>query len=108
MFDDFGKMLKMAGEMKRRLGDVQAKLAAGEFAAQAGGGAVSATVNGKGQLIDIRIDKAVLADCDMEMLADLVKAAVGAAQEKAAAAAAEAVKEVTGGMSLPGLEYLLG
>jgi hypothetical protein len=108
MFGDFGKMLKMAGEMKRLLGDAGAKLAASQYTSQAGGGVVSATVNGKLQLIDFRIDKAFLRDCDPEMLGDLVKAAVGAAQEKAAAAAAEAMREITGGVSLPGLEGLLG
>jgi len=108
MFGDLSKMLQMAGEVKKRLGEVQSRLADSEYTAQAGGGAISATVNGKMQLTDIRIDKAVLADCDAEMLADLVKAAVGAAQEKAAAAAAEAMKEITGGMSLPGIEGLLG
>jgi len=108
MFGDFSKMLKMAGEMKKRLGDVQARLAASEYVAQAGGGGVSATVNGKMQLIDLRIDQAVLNDCDAEMLSDRVKAAVAAAQEQASAAAAEAMKEITGGMPLPGLEGLLG
>lgn len=108
MFGDLGKMMKLAGEMKRRLPEMQARLAASEYAAEAGGGVVSATVNGKMQLVGLRVDPAVLAEGDATMLEDLIKAAVSAAQGKAAAAAAEAMKELTGGLPLPGLEGMLG
>ncbi|MFB3890667.1 MAG: YbaB/EbfC family nucleoid-associated protein [Phycisphaerae bacterium] len=104
MFGDIGKMFKLAGEMKRKMPEVQARLASSTYTADAGGGAVSATVNGRLALVDVKIAPAVLADCDAAMLEDLVKAAVAAAQDKAARAAAEAMKELTGGMPLPGLE----
>ena len=106
MFGDIGnlgKLMKLAGEMKRRMPEMQAKLAASEFTADAGGGVVRATVSGKLLLKDVRIDPSLLADDAMDagLLEDLVKAAVSAAQEKASAAAAEAMKEITGGMELP-------
>ncbi|MDY7010869.1 MAG: YbaB/EbfC family nucleoid-associated protein [Planctomycetota bacterium] len=107
MFGDIGKMLKMAGQMKAKLPEMKTKLAAAEFGADAGGGVVSATVNGKMQLVDIKIAPEVLGDGDAGMLADLIKAAVSAAQEKAAVAAAEAMAELTGGMKLPGMEELM-
>ncbi|MFA6134140.1 MAG: YbaB/EbfC family nucleoid-associated protein [Phycisphaerae bacterium] len=107
MFGDIGKMLKMAGEMKKRLPEMQAKIASSEYTAQAGGGVVSATVNGKGQLVGLKIDRQVMTDGDNGMLEDLVKAAVSAAQDTATLATAEAMKELTGGMSLPGLEGLM-
>ena len=107
MFGDMGKMLKMAGRMKAKLPEMKEKLAASEFTADAGGGVVSATVNGKMQLVDIKIAPEILADGDAEMLADLIKAAVAAAQEKASSAAAEAMAELTGGMKLPGMEELM-
>ncbi len=108
MFGDFGKMLRLAGEMKRRLPEVQAKLAASEYSADAGGGAVTATVNGKLQLVGLRIAPQVLADGDATMLEDLLKAAISAAQAKAAAAAAEAMKELTGDLPMPpGMEGML-
>jgi DNA-binding YbaB/EbfC family protein len=105
MFGDLGKIMKIAGEMKRRMPELQARLAATEYTAQAGGGAVTATVNGKLALVDVRIDKSVLADgqMDTEMLADLIKAAVASAQQQAAEAAAAAMKEITGGMDIPGM-----
>ena len=106
MFGDIGnlgKLMKLAGEMKRRMPEVQAKLAASEFSADAGGGVVSATVSGKLLIKDVKIDPQLLADATMDagMLEDLIKAAMAAAQEKAATAAAEALKEITGGMELP-------
>jgi len=106
MFGDIGnlgKMMKIAGELKRRMPEMQAKLAASEFSADAGGGVVRATVNGKLLIRDIRIDPALLTDATLDagMLEDLIKAAITAAQEQATAAAAEAMKEITGGMELP-------
>ena len=105
MFGNLGKIMKVAGEMKA----MQAELAKSQHTAEAGGGAVAATVNGKMALVDVKIDPKVLSDGepDAEMLADMVKAAVTAAQEKASAAAAEAVKELTGGMNIPGLEDMM-
>ena len=101
MFGNIGKMMKLAGELKTRLPEMQEKLAATEYTADAGGGAVSATVNGKMQLVDVKFSPEVLADGDGEMLGDLVKAAVSAAQQKAAEATAAAMAELTDGMDLP-------
>ncbi len=107
MFGDIGKMLKIAGQMKAKLPEMKAKLAASEFTADSGGGVVSAVVNGKMQLVDIKIAPEVFADGDADLLADLIRTAVSAAQEKAATAAAEAMTELTGGMNLPGMEDLM-
>ena len=110
MFGNLGKMMKLAGEMKTRMPQMQAKLAASRFTAESGGGAVRATVSGKLDLTDLVIDPAALADPSMDAgrLADLVKAAVAAAQQQAAQAAADAMKELTGGMEIPGMGGLLG
>ena len=64
-------------------------------------------VNGKMQLVNVTIAQEVVADGDAEMLADLVVAAVSAAQAQAAEAAAKMMEELTGGMDLPGLDGLL-
>ena len=111
MFGNFGKMLSLLGEMKTRIPEMQARLATSEHSAEAGGGAVAATVNGKMQIVDVTISPEALADgeIDAEMLADMVKAAVAAAQDKAAEAARQAMQEITGGMDLPpGLDSMLG
>lgn len=101
MFGNIGKMMKLASELKTKMPEMQEKLAASEYTSDAGGGAVSATVSGKMQLVDVKIAAEVFTDGDAEMLADLVKAAVSAAQQKAAEAAAAAMAELTGDMDLP-------
>ncbi len=109
MFGDLGKIMKIAGQMKAKMPQVQEKLAVSEYTADSGGGAVRATVNGRMALVDLKIDEQVLRDDEMdgEMLCDLVKAAIAAAQQKAAYAAAEAMKELTGGMDIPGLDKMI-
>ncbi|HOF19345.1 MAG TPA: YbaB/EbfC family nucleoid-associated protein [Phycisphaerae bacterium] len=110
MFGNLGKMMKIAGEMKTKLPEMQAKLAASEFSAEAGGGAVRATVNGKLMVTDVTIAPAVLSDgaMDAEMLGDLVKAAVASAQAQAAQAAKAAMDELTGGLDLGAMGGMLG
>ncbi len=109
MFGDFGKMMKVAADMKRRMPEMQAKLEQSQYTGEAGGGAVKAVVNGKLRFLDLKIDKALLAEgeIDTEMLEDLIKAAVSSAQGQAAAAAAAAMQEITGGMNIPGIEGFL-
>lgn len=110
MFGDLGKMMKAARQMSERAKAMQDELAAKTFTAEAGGGGVSATVNGKLGLMELKISPELLAesDGDAEMLSDLVQAAVVAAQRQAAEAAAGLVREMTGGMNIPGLEGLMG
>ena len=111
MFGNIGKLMKMAGEMKTKLPEMQEKLATSEYTGEAGGGVVTATVNGKMQLTDVRIAPVLLDDeqVDAPMLADLVRAAVASAQQQAADAATAAMRELTGGMDLPGgLDGLVG
>jgi DNA-binding YbaB/EbfC family protein len=109
MFGDFGKMMKVAADMKRRMPEMQAKLEQSQYSGEAGGGVVKAVVNGKLRFLELKIDKALLADgkIDTEMLEDLVKAAVSSAQSQAAEAAAAAMQEITGGMNIPGMDGLL-
>lgn len=107
MFGDIGKLMKLASEMKKKMPEMQARLAASSYIGQAGGGVVTATVNGKFMLVDLRIDPALLSE-GSEMVEDLVKAAISSAQKTAAQAAEAAMKELTGGMDLPaGLDGMM-
>lgn len=108
MFGDIGKLMKVYQDMKTRMPAMREELDTRTFTAEAGGGVVTAAVNGRLGLVDLRIDPSVLTDADAEMLADLVKAAVAAAQGQAAQAAADMMNELTGGMNLPGMEGLMG
>jgi hypothetical protein len=108
MFGNLGKMMQIASEMKTKMPELQKKLAETEYSADVGGGVVSATVTGKLQLVDVTIDPSLVCEGDVEMIEDLIKAAVSSAQEKAADAASEAIKELTGGMEIPGMTDMLG
>jgi DNA-binding YbaB/EbfC family protein len=104
MFGDLGKIMKIAGQMKEKMPEMKEKLANTEYVAEAGGGVVRATVNGRLQLIDLKLSPELASgDVDLSMIEDLVKAAVAAAQTQAATAAEAAMKELTGGMDIPGL-----
>ena len=107
MFGDLGKMFAIAQRLKAELPAMKEKLAATEFSADAGDGAVTAVVNGKLQIVEVKIAPEALADGDAEALAGALKAAIAAAQAQAAEAAERALKELTGGMELPGMEGLM-
>ena len=107
MFGDLGKIMKVVGELKTKLPEMKETLAASRYSADTGGGTVTVTVNGRMELTDLKISEQLLKDNDPAMLEDLIKAAVSAAQAKATTAAAAAMKEITGGMDIPGLSGLL-
>jgi DNA-binding YbaB/EbfC family protein len=98
---DFMKMLQQAQEMQGRLQQMQQELENKTVTASSGGGMVTATADGKGQVRSIRIDPAVVKPDDVEMLEDLVIAAVSEVQKKAGEMAQEEMQKLTGGLSLP-------
>jgi DNA-binding YbaB/EbfC family protein len=98
---DFMKMLQQAQEMQGKLQQMQQELESKTVTASSGGGMVTATADGKGQLRSIRIDPTVVKAEDVEMLEDLVIAAVSEAQKKAGEMAQEEMQKLTGGLSLP-------
>ncbi len=109
MFGDLGKIMKLIGNVKSKLPEMKEKFGNSQYTAEAGGGMVTATVNGKMLLIDLKLSEHLLEDGDfsLDMLEDLIKAAVSAAQAKAVQAVKEAMKELTGGVDLPGLGELM-
>lgn len=106
MFANLGKIMKLMGDLKTKLPEMKQKLAESRYSGEAGDGAVKATVSGKLAIVDLEFAPSLLADASLtpQKLAELVKAAVTAAQELAAAAAAEAMKELTGGIDIPGMD----
>ena len=109
MFGDLGKIIKLVGDVKTKLPEMREKLADSQYTAVAGGEMVTVTVNGKMQLVDLKLSEHLLEDenVSLDMLEDLIKTAVSAAQSQAAQAVKDAVKELTGGMDLPGLSELM-
>ena len=99
-------LLKSAKDLQSQMAKMQEEMAARRFVGAAGGEMVRATVDGKGTLVDLKIDPQALKD--VELLEDLVKAAVGAAVTKSQEAMKSEMAGLTGGLNLPGLSEMLG
>ncbi len=93
--------MQLGQQVQGRLTQMQTELAQRTVTGAAGGGMVEATVDGRGQLRRIRIDPTVVKDGDVEMLEDLVLAAVADAQRRAQELYQEDLRKVTGGLPLP-------
>jgi hypothetical protein len=103
---NLAEMLKQAKSLQENMKKMQDRLAEQRFEAEAGAGLVRAVVNGKGELVRVNIDPPAAAD--IEMLEDLITAAVGAATAKASEAMKAQMAQLTGGLNIPGLTDLLG
>ena len=98
-----GNLARMAQQMQAEMARVQAELEQMRFEGTAGGGAVSAVVTGKQELVSVRIEPSVIDPDDVEMLQDLVTAAVNDAFRSAREEAERKLSAVTGGLRIPGL-----
>ncbi|ADK85776.1 conserved hypothetical protein [Desulfarculus baarsii DSM 2075] len=98
-----GNLVKQAQKMQQKMLKMQEELAERQVSAQAGGGMVEATVNGRGELMALRLDQEVVDPQDVDMLCDLVIASVREAQRRAQEMMQEEMGKLTGGMSIPGL-----
>ena len=98
---DFTKMLQQAQAVQGRLQAMQEELEKRTVTASSGGGMVTATADGKGTIRALKIDPAVVDPKDIEMLEDLVVAAITEVQKKVAVVQQEEMQKATGGMSLP-------
>ena len=96
-------MLKQAQKMQQEMLRMQEEQEAKTFTANAGGGMVSATVNGKHELVDLKINPEAVDPDDVEMLQDLIIAAVNEATRAADSEAANNMSRLTGGLNLGGL-----
>ena len=96
-------MIRQAQKMQEDMATIQAELEQTEYTAASGGGMVEATVNGKHEVLSVKINPDVVDPDDVEMLEDLVLAAVNEAIRNAAADSEQKMGAVTGGMNIPGL-----
>ena len=97
------KMLKQAQRMQEQLAETQAGLAQKTVESVAGGGKIKVVANGAGDVLSIKIDPSVIDPEDVEFLEDLILTGVKQAIEDARNMAASEMKQITGGMNIPGL-----
>jgi DNA-binding YbaB/EbfC family protein len=97
------RMIQQAQELQARLAKAQKELAEATVEATAGGGAVTVIITGQQQVKSIKIAPEAINPDDVEMLEDLVLAAVNEALTKSQELAAERMSKVTGGLNIPGL-----
>lgn len=95
---DMQKQLRQLQAMQAEMEQVQAELAEKEITSTAGGGAVEVTVNGNKEITSLKIDKAVVDPDDVEMLQDLVTAAVNEAMRQMEELSEAEMNKVTGGL----------
>lgn len=100
---NFNTIMKQAKKMQERMASLQKELETKTVEAQAGGGMVQVVVNGRFELVSIKIEKEVVNPDDIEMLQDLVAAAVNEGIRKAQEMASTEMAKITGGLSIPGL-----
>jgi DNA-binding YbaB/EbfC family protein len=96
-------MMKQAKEMQQKMSSLQEELSGQTVIGTAGGGMVTATVNGRGELIGLAIEKNVINPEDVQMLQDLIVAAVNDGARKAAELGKSEMAKLTGGLNIPGL-----
>jgi len=100
---NFGNMMKQAQKMQAKMAEMQEQLKDEMLEASAGGGMVRVTISGDLQVKSIVVDPAAVDPDDVEMLQDMITAAVNEAIRSAQELAARRMNEITGGMSIPGM-----
>jgi DNA-binding YbaB/EbfC family protein len=98
---DLSNLFQLAQQAQGRLVEIQSKLAQETVTVSSGGGMVQATADGRGQIRAIKIDPEAIKSGDIELLEDLVLAAVAQAQQRAAELYQAEVKKLTAGLPLP-------
>jgi DNA-binding YbaB/EbfC family protein len=99
----FGNLQKMAAQMQRDMARVEEELLAARLEGSAGGGVVRAVVSGKQELVELHIDPDAVDPADVEMLQDLVVAAVNDAVRASRDLEKSKMAAITGGLRLPGM-----
>ena len=103
MTKGFGNIMRQAQQLHAKMLKIQEEMAGRTAEASAGGGMVTAVANGRQELVSIKIEKEVINPEDVEMLQDLIVAAVNAALKNAQEMLSEEMKKLTGGVNIPGM-----
>ena len=105
MVKGFGNIMKEMQKIQAKMEEIQKELENKRVEGTAGGGMVKVVANGKQEILEIKIDPEVVNPDDVEMLEDLIVAAVNQAKEKAQQIQMEDMSKLTGGLKIPGLPF---
>lgn len=100
---NIGNIMKQAKKMQEKMGRLQQELETRTIEAQSGGGMVRVLVNGKFEIVSLKIEKEVVNPEDVEMLQDLIAAAVNEGIRKSQEMASSEMAKITGGLGIPGM-----
>ncbi len=105
MLKDMGSMMKQIQKMQAQMEEIQKELENKRVEGTSGGGMVKVIANGRQEILEIKIEPEVVNPDDVEMLQDLIVAAVNQARQKSLELMAEDMSRLTGGMKLPGFPF---
>lgn len=105
---DMNQVMQQAQQFQKRMADVQDAMAGQRLTSTVGGGMVTVTVNGKNELLAIKIEPEVINPDDPNLLQDLIVAGVNDAMRKAREAMQVEMRKLTGGLNIPGLSGMFG
>ena len=100
---NMNNLMKQAQRMQRQMEETTKELETKEYTAASGGGAVSVTVNGKKEVVSVKLSEEVVDPDDIEMLEDMVAAAINATVKQVDETAEAEMGKLTGGLNIPGL-----
>jgi len=98
---DFSELIKQAKQIQERIKEIQEQLSRKSVTADTGGGMVMVTVNGRQELVSIKLDPLCVDPRDIPMLEDLILTAVNQGIRRSRELAADELKQITGGIPLP-------
>lgn len=105
---DINQVMQQAQQFQKRMADVQEEMAGRQMTSSVGGGMVTVTVNGKNELLAIKIEPELINPDEAHMLQDLIVAAVNDAMRQAKEAMQGEMHKLTGGLNIPGLSGMFG
>lgn len=100
---NMGDLMKQAQQFQEKMSTVQEELAGQTVSGVSGAGMVTATVNGNGELLDLQIEPGIVTSDDVQMMQDLIVAAVNDGLQKAKEAGKAEMSKLTGGLNIPGM-----
>ena len=105
MIKGMGDLMKQFGKMQEKMDEMQKELENSRLEGSSGGGVIKVVANGKGEILEMKISPEVVNPNEIEMLQDLVMAAVNQARQKAEELMKQNLAKITGGLKIPGLPF---